>query len=96
MTNEAVKRIAELLKTFNLTFDFEAKVIEEEEEESSVELRIKGLKNDGADFIRILHETFNDIVQVSSSEHEVIYHPAKGLAVAKKVVKTDYIIEEFE
>lgn len=99
MSNEAIKRVADLLKVFNDTFQLGAQVIEDGED-TSVTLTIKGVKNNGADFIRLLHETFDNIVQVSSDEHEVIYHEEKGLIVGKRVVKKieriDYVFEEFE
>lgn len=92
MSNEAIKRVADLLKAFNDTFKLGARVLEDGED-ASVSLTIQGQKNNGAEFINLLHETFDNIVKVSSKDHEVIYHEDKGLIVAKKVVKKVEVIE---
>jgi hypothetical protein len=96
MSEETLKRINALLKTFNGTFDIEADLVKENGETVAAGLKIKNVKNDGKQFIGVLHETFNSIVQSLSSEHEVIYNEDKGLVIAKKVVVTDYVIEDFE
>lgn len=99
MQNEALKKIADLLKAFNDTFELKANVIDDDDQDQYVELKISQSKNNGAEFIRSLHETFNNIVQLASNDHEVIYHQGKGLVVAKKVVKkiekVDYEFEDF-
>ncbi|AEO93654.1 gp395 [Bacillus phage G] len=92
--NETIKKINSLLKVFNDTFEIEAKLVEEGGEQVAAGVKINGLKNDGTHFINDFHSTFNSIVQSLSDEHEVIYHEEKGLAVARKVVKTEYVIEE--
>lgn len=91
MQNETLKMVAELLNSFNKTFDLEAKAINGEEE--SAEITIKNMKNDGSELVKTLYDTFNAIVEVTSEEHEVMYIEGKGLVVAKKVVK--YVVEEF-
>lgn len=100
MNNEAIKRINELLKEFNNTFELKARVIEEDEDESAVELTISGLKNNGANFIKIIYDIFNDIIKASSDEHELMYIEGKGLSIAKKVIKkvekVEYLVEDFE
>jgi hypothetical protein len=96
MQNETLKRINVLLKSFNSTFNIKAEVLQEKDELVADVPKIKSLKNDGSDFINTFHETFNSIVQNISEEHEVIYNEDRGLVIAKKVVKTDYVIEEFQ
>lgn len=95
MQTETLKRINFLLKSFNNTFDIEANLVEEGNELIAYGLKISTLKNDGSDFINTFHETFNSIVQNLSDEHEVIYNEEKGLVIARKVVKTDFVIEDF-
>lgn len=93
--NETLQKINSLLKAFNETFDVKANLTKEGDEMVAVGLKIESLKNDGIQFVGTLHDTFNAIVQTISNDHEVIYDEEKGLAIARKVVKTDYVIEDF-
>lgn len=93
--NETLKKINDLLKSFNTTFDIKANLSVENGEVVADGLIIESLKNNGVEFVGSLHDTFNTIVQSISSEHEVIYDETKGLVIAKKIVKTDFVIEEF-
>lgn len=96
MANETLKKINDLLKRFSNTFDIEANIVEDGDEMIASGLKIKGVKNDGSQFINEFHATFNSIVQNMSDEHEVIYDAKVGLVVAKKVIKTEYIIDDIE
>ena len=91
---ETIKKINDVLKKFNSTFELEAHIDKDGEELVASGLQIKNIKNDGHEFVGILYETFNAIIESISKEHELIYDEVKGLVVAKKVVKTDYIIED--
>lgn len=93
--NETLKRINLLLKSFNDTFEVEAEITQEGDEIVASKLRIKNLKNDGHDFINVFYNTFNSIVQGLSDDHEVIYNEERGIVIAKRVIKTDYIIDDF-
>lgn len=94
MQSETLKKINELLKSFNDTFKVDANIVEEDHELVIDGLKITGLKNDGSNFVTSFHETFNTIVKSLSDEHEVIYNEDKGLVIAKKVVKTEFLIED--
>lgn len=96
MSNETLKRINSLLKTFNNTFDIEANLVQEKDEMVADGLKIKGVKSDGSQFVDNFHNTFNSIVQSISTEHEVIYHDEKGLVIARKLIKTEYVIDDIE
>ncbi|MNN11069.1 hypothetical protein D3C81_1240100 [compost metagenome] len=95
LSNETLKRINEFLKAFNKTFEIEANIITDNEELIADGLKIKGLKGNGSDFVNITYDTFNSIVKSISEDHELIYDEKIGLAIAKKIVKTNYEIEEF-
>ena len=96
MSKETLKKINSLLKNFNSTFELKANLIEEDGEKIVDGLIIDGLKGDGSGFINELHETFNTIVQSLSKDHEVIYNEDKGLVIAKKVVVTEYVIDDLD
>ncbi len=96
---ETIKKISNLLKKFNETFDLEAVIINEDGEMVASGLKIKSIKNDGNEFIGEMYHMFGAIVGSISQEHELIYDEEKGIVVAKKVTKqviqTDYLIEDF-
>lgn len=92
--DETLKKINELLKKFNNTFVISANQVEEDGEIVACGLRIDGIKNDGAEFINEMFETFNEIVKAVSDKHELVYNEEKGLVIAKQIIKVDYIIEE--
>ena len=96
MSKETIKIINQLLKSFNNTFEIEANLSQENNEMVADKLIIKSVKNDGSNFISLFHNTFNTIVQSMSDEYEVIYHEEKGLVVAKKIVKTEYIVDDLD
>jgi hypothetical protein len=96
---ETIKKIGDLLKSFNSTFDLEAHIDEDDDELVASGLKIKKLKSNGYEFVGDLYETFNAIIKSVSEEHELIYDETRGLVIAKKIVrqvtKTDFVIEEF-
>jgi len=92
--DETLKKINELLKKFNNTFEISANQVEEDGEIVACGLKIDDIKNDGAEFINEMFGTFNEIVKAVSDQHELVYNDEKGLVIAKKVIKVDYIIEE--
>lgn len=96
MSNETLKRINDLLKVFNKTFETEANLVQEGDEMVAYGVKIKNLKNDGIEFIDAFHQTFNSIVRSISDEHEVIYDDEKGLVIARKIIKTEYVIDDIE
>lgn len=96
MTNETLKRINNLLKMFNNTFDIDANLVQDGDETIAAGLKIKNVKDDGSEFITSFHDTFNSIVQSMSDEHEVIYDEEHGLVVARKVIKTAYVIDDLD
>ncbi len=97
---ETIKKISNLLKKFNETFDLEAHIEKDESELVASGLIIKSMKNNGYDFVGELYEMFNTIIDSISEEHELIYDEEKGIVIAKKVIRqvvqTDYVIEDFE
>lgn len=88
--NEATRKINDMIKSFNDTFKISINV--ENDEVNS--LKIDELKNDGSQFVNMLFDIFGQIVSSSDPEYDLIYDKEKGLAIAKKVVKVDYIIED--
>ena len=97
---ETIKKINNLLKKFNETFDLEAHIEKDNGELVASGLKIKNIKNNGHDFVGELYDMFNTIIDSISDEHELIYDEEKGIVIAKKVVRqvvqTDYVIEDFE
>jgi methyl-accepting chemotaxis protein len=92
--DETLQRINEILKKFNSTFEISANQIAENDEQVVSGFKIDGLKNDGSEFVDELYDMFSDIVKAISEEHELVYNKEKGLVIAKKVTRVDYIIEE--
>ena len=90
--NESTKKINNMIKSFNETFNISINTNDNGEEGNC--LKITDLKNDGSDFVNQLFDIFGTIISASDSNYELIYNKEKGLAIAKKVVKVDYIIEE--
>lgn len=88
--NESTKKINEMIKTFNETFDISPNINGEEVNQ----LAINNLKNNGSEFVGLLFDIFGQIIASSDSEYELIYLEGKGLAIGKKVVKTEYILED--
>ena len=88
--NESTKKINEMIKTFNETFDISPNINGEEVNQ----LAINSLKNNGSEFVGLLFDIFGQIIASSDSEYELIYLEGKGLAIGKKVVKTEYILED--
>ena len=88
--NESTKKINEMIKTFNETFDISPNINGEEVNQ----LVINNLKNNGSEFVGLLFDIFGQIIASSDSEYELIYLEGKGLAIGKKVVKTEYILED--
>lgn len=92
--NETLQKINNLLKNFNKTFEISANEMEENGVPIACGLKIDNIKDDGSNFVNEMFETFNAIVKAVSDEHEIVYNQEKGLVVAKKIIKVDYIIEE--
>lgn len=88
--NEATKKINDMIKSFNSTFNISVDINDKEVNN----LKIDELKNDGSEFVNLLFNIFGQIVSNSDPDYELIYDEKKGLAIAKKVIKVDYIIEE--
>ena len=88
--NESTKKINEMIKSFNDTFDISPNINGEEVNQ----LKIDSLKNDGSEFVGLLFDIFGQIIESSDSEYELIYLKEKGLAIGKKVIKTEYIFED--
>ena len=76
---DSIKRIGLMLKSFNETFEIEAHIDEDDGELVASGLKIKELKTDGKDFVGILYDTFNSIIQMISDEHEVIFNEDKEI-----------------
>jgi hypothetical protein len=91
---QTIKKINEVLKCFNLTFDLEARIVDEGGDLVASGLQIKEIKSDGHEFVNVLYDVFNAIIESVSDEHELIYNESRGLVIAKRVVKTDFIIED--
>lgn len=90
--DETIKKINDLLKKFNNTFEISPIIAEGNDEQIADGLKIDKLKNDGSEFVNELFDVFDLIVKSVSDEHEVIYNEEKGLVIAKKVV--NYVIED--
>lgn len=98
MVNETLKTINDFLKAFNSTFEVEAKIVYDGDEKIADGLKISGFKpgSDPTQFIASMYDIFNTIVSSMSEDHELIYDEKIGLVIARKIVKTDYKIEEFD
>lgn len=83
---EMIKRINQLLSEFNNTFELEANIEEEDNQQVVTGLRINGLKNDGTAFVNEVFEMFGQIIS-STGEYELLYDDNKGLIIGKEVVK---------
>lgn len=95
--NEVLKKINDLMKQFNNTFEIEANIVKDDNgEEVASGLKIKNIKNDGSEYINELFDMFGAIIGSVSDKHELIYMPDKGLVIAKKVMREvlDYEVEE--
>lgn len=97
MNDDTLKTINNLLKSFNNTFEVSANIVSENDEQVADGLKIVGLKSDAdqTQFVSLMHDIFNTIIRSISEEHELIYDEDHGLVIAKKIVKTDYKIEDF-
>lgn len=84
--NEMVKRINQLLSSFNKTFDLEANVEEENNQQVVTGLRINGIKNDGTEFINEIFDMFGQLIS-STGEYELLYNDEQGLIIGKEVIK---------
>jgi hypothetical protein len=92
--NNTLKKIKNLLDSFNESFEVDVNIEEDNDENVVRQLKITNLKGDRSEFVSELFTIFNSIISNVSDEHELIYNEEKGLVIAKKVVKVDYIIEE--
>lgn len=79
---ETIKRINELLKYFNSTFDISPTI----ENDEVTGLKINSLKNDGSEFTNNFFNLFGEIIK-QDSNFELIYDETRGLSIVKKVVK---------
>lgn len=93
---ELIKKINQLLIQFNDSFKLEANIIDNNGEKIVNGLKIKELANDGSLFIDELFNMFNQIVSSIPNDYELVYDENKGLAIAKKIVKVEYIFNEEE
>lgn len=91
--DEMIKKISGLLVEFNKTFKLEANIIDENGEKIAVGLKIKETKNDGSEFVDEMFDMFCQIIN-STNEYELVFDEQKGLGIAKKVVKVEYILNE--
>lgn len=93
--DETLKRIHELLKKFNGTFQVSANITQNEMGEDIANgLKIDGLKSDGSEFMDEMFDMFAAIIQNVSDEHELVYDVDKGLVIAKKQVTVSYVFED--
>lgn len=88
--NESTKKINEMIKAFNETFNISPNINGEEVNQ----LIIKDIKNDGSKFVGLLFDIFGQIIESSDDEYELIYLEDKGLAIGKRIIKTEYIFED--
>lgn len=90
---EIMKKINNLLIEFNKSFKLEANIVDDNGEQVAIGLKIKESKNDGSEFIDQMFDMFGQIIN-SSGEYELVFDKEKGLGIAKKVVKVEYIYDE--
>lgn len=89
--NDTLKKINLLLAKFNQTFDIEANIVDD----TTDTLMIKGLKNDGKEFMSEMFDIFAKIVKQSSADdYELVYDIHYGLALAKKKIVVEYELEK--
>ena len=69
-----------LLKSVNDTFDFDLAV----EDGEVLDVKIKGLKDDGSKFIADFVEVLDGIVGVALPDYELVYNEANGFSLVKK------------
>jgi hypothetical protein len=95
--DETLKRINDLLKKFNSTFEVSANIIKAENgEEIANGIKINGMKSDGSEFIGDMFDMFTAIIETISDEYELVYDINKGLVIAKKQVTVNYVFDEGE
>jgi len=102
MSNDTFKKVNEILKAFNDTFEIEANIVQDGKDVFVEGFKIIDIKKDcdSTAFVNTFYDIFGNIISSISDEHEIIYDKEKGLVIAKKITKqivqTKYKIEEFE
>lgn len=91
--DEMISKINDLLIEFNKSFKLEANIVEENNEMVATGLKIKKVTNDGSEFMTELFSMFSQIIN-STDEYELVFSEDKGLNIAKKIVKVEYIFNE--
>ena len=84
--DEMIKRINQLLSAFNNTFDLEANIEQEDNQQVVTGLKINSIKNDGTEFINEVFDMFGQLIS-STGEYELLYNNEKGLIIGKEVIK---------
>lgn len=91
--DELIKKINDLLNEFNKSFTIEANIVKDNGEDVAVGLKIKELKNDGSEFVSQMFDMFSQIIS-SNEDYELVYEEEKGIAIAKKVIKVEYVYDK--
>lgn len=85
--NEMIKKINDLLLTFNETFKLKPNIEEVDDEEVATGFVIENINNDGRSFINEFYDLFGQLIN-SSNEYELVYDENKGFIIVKTVLKT--------
>jgi len=80
MENNTFEKMEALLKLTNDTFDFDLAI----EDGEVLDVKIKGLKDDGSKFIADFVEVLDGIVGVALPEYELVYNETNGFSLVKK------------
>lgn len=85
--NELIKRINDLLQTFNESFKLKPNIEEIDNEQVATGFVIENINNDGRKFIDEFYDLFGQLIS-SSGEYELVYDEDKGFIIVKTVLKT--------
>lgn len=81
--DKVIKTLDELNKTFEIDID-EKKTPDGAEEEYVTKIVLKGLKNDGADFIEAFCSLFGPIIEsMNERNKELVFEEGTGLTVRR-------------
>ena len=80
MENDTLTKMEALLKLTNDTFDFDLAI----EDGEVLEVKIKGLKDDGSKFIADFVEVLEGIISVALPDYELVYTEKDGFSLEEK------------
>lgn len=84
--DEMVKKINDLLKTFNETFEVTPEM-DKENPDTAIGFSITKIKNDGSDFVEEFSTLFSTLID-STNEYKLLYDVDNGFIIAKQITTT--------